>query len=58
MVFNEQAKSTQAEVLVTLKECIGEYKLFEKGSGEETANSVSEHYMQIQVAQKFGRKRL
>ena len=59
LILNEQAQSTQGEIIRELKETIGVYRLY-KSEGHEIdddTNYVSEEYMKKVVMENFGRCR-
>ena len=55
VVYNENLKQTQAEIVATLKELVGYYNLY--SSEEDNANDqyVSEDVMQKKIVERFGR---
>ena len=59
VVFNDQAESTQGEIIRELKETIGHYKLYktEAYEIEDDTNYVTEDYMQKVVVENFGRQK-
>ena len=59
VMFNEQAMSTQGEIVRELREIIGHYRLF-KAEGydiEDDTNYVAEEYMKKVVFETYGKKK-
>lgn len=56
VIYNENAKSQQEEVLQVLRDTLGEYKLF-SSDPEEDDNYIIEKDLQDQLAEKFGKCR-
>ena len=57
IIYNENAKGSQSEILQSLYNAIGSYKLFTNDADEEGDQYVYEKEMQRLAVEKFGRYR-
>lgn len=59
IVYNENAKSTQSEIILVLKDLIGDYKLYKQSEDQECDDSlyVSQELMQKLIVERFGRSK-
>jgi len=57
VIYNENAKATQFEILETLREAVGPYKLFTVEDEEDDTDFALEKALQQVVVERFGRYR-